>query len=250
MARLMTVVICATLFAPQMFAQSTQPASASEGWRLRVIPYLWGPDFEGRVGVGDRTANVDATFGDILRELNFAVMATVEANRNRFTSLADFIYIDLSDKHATSGPFFSGVKGIAKSFIMTPEAGYRIAGSDESYFDAAAGIRFWSVDGEIKFEPGVLNGLDISNRRNWVDGIYALKGKVRLSPKWFLSGYGDIGGGGSNLTYQLLGVAGADLNRRLSLAFGYRHLNVNYNKDRFLYDVGMGGPIVGLVIKF
>ena len=250
MARLMTVVICAVLFAPQIFAQSTQPASGSEGWRLRAIPYLWGPDFEGRVGIGDRTANVDATFGDIIRDLNFAVMGTFEANRNKFTALTDGIYIDLSDKHATSGPLFSSVKAVAKSFILTPEAGYRIAGSDESYFDALGGIRFWSVDGELNLEPGVLNGIDISNRRNWVDGVFALKGKVRLSPKWYLTGYGDIGGGGSNLTYQLLGVAGVELGRRYSLVFGYRHLNVNYNKDRFLYDVGMGGPIVGFAIKF
>ena len=200
MARLMTFVICAVLFTPQIFAQSTQPASGSEGWRLRAIPYLWGPDFEGRVGIGDRTANVDATFGDIIRDLNFAVMGTFEANRNKFTALTDGIYINLSDKHATSGPLFSSVKAVAKSFILTPEAGYRIAGSDESYFDALGGIRFWSVDGELNLEPGVLNGIDISNRRNWVDGVFALKGKVRLSPKWYLTGYGDIGGGGSNLT--------------------------------------------------
>jgi hypothetical protein len=250
MARLMTVVIWAALFTPEIFAQSSPPPSSAEGWRVRVIPYLWGPDFEGRVGIGDRAVNVDATFSDLIRELNFALMGTLEANRNRFTTMTDFIYMNLSDERATPGPLFSSADAVAKSFILTPEAGYRIVGTEESYFDALGGIRFWSVDGELKLASGVLNSIDISNRRNWVDGIFALKGKVRLNPKWYLVGYGDIGGGGSNLTYQLVGAAGVDVGRRYSLVFGYRHLNVNYNKDRFLYDVGMGGPIIGFAIKF
>ena len=65
-----------------------------------------------------------------------------------------------------------------------------------------------------------------------------------------LTGYGDIGGGGSNLTYQIIGAAGADLGEHYALVFGYRYLNVNYNKDRFLFDTGMGGPIFGFAFKF
>ena len=77
-----------------------------------------------------------------------------------------------------------------------------------------------------------------------------MKGKRRLSPTWYLAGYGDIGGGGSNLAYQLVGIAGADIGKRYALVFGYRYLNVDYNKDRFLFDTGMGGPVVGFAFKF
>jgi hypothetical protein len=250
MARFMTVVLCATLFAPEIFAQSSPPASPSEGWRVRLIPYLWGPDFEGRVGIGDRMADVDASFLDIIRELNFGFMGTVEANRNRFSTLTDFIYLTLSDKHATPGPLFSGAKVSTKPFLLTSEGGFRVAGSDESYVDVLGGIRFWHIKSELDFDPGaVVSGLDVSDSRSWVDGIFALKGKVRISPKWYLVGYGDIGGGGSNLTYQILGAAGVDLGRRYALVLGYRHLQVNYNKDRFLFNTGMGGPVIGFAIK-
>ena len=90
----------------------------------------------------------------------------------------------------------------------------------------------------------------LSRNRNWVDGIFALRGKIRLSPTWYATGYGDVGGGGSNLTYQLLGVVGKDFGERYALVFGYRHLHVAYDKDRFLFDAGRGGPVLGFAFKF
>src|SRR6058998_1358111 len=67
-----------------------------------------------------------------------------------------------------------------------------------------------TVKGGLKLEPGIVAGIDLSDSRNWVNGIFAVKGKRRLSPTWYLSGYGDIGGSGSNFTYQVIGAAGAD----------------------------------------
>jgi len=217
---------------------------------MQVTPYVWGSDFKGRIGIGDRSADVDASFLDLLREMNFAFMGAFQAERNKFATITDLMYLNLSDKHATPGPLFSGAKAIGKSLILSPEAGFRIVGSDASFVDVLGGVRFWHVKGELNFKPGLLEGIDLSRSRNWVDGIFALRGTKRLSPTWYLTGYGDIGGGGSNLTYQLLGIAGKDIGDRYALVFGYRHLHVAYNKDRFLFDTGMRGPILGFAIKF
>jgi hypothetical protein len=245
-----TLCICLRVMPGFAQTQPAQPAPKSEGWRVRVIPYLWGSDFKGRVGIGERSADVDASFFDLLKELNFGFMGTVEADRGRFTTVTDLVYINLSDEHATPGPLFSSVDAVEKSFILSPAAGYRVAGSESAFVDVLGGIRFWRVNGELKFEPGILGGLDLSNSRNWVDGVFALRGKTRLSNTWSVNGYADIGGGGSNLTYQVVGTASADLGRRYAIVLGYRYLNVAYNKDRFLYDTGMGGPILGFAIKF
>jgi len=247
----LNVAICTCLFAPRIFAQSSQPPQPSEGWQVRVIPYVWGSDFKGRVGIGDRTVDVDASFADILREANFAFTGAFEGNRDRFIAVADLIYMSLSDEHATPGPLFSSADAAEKLLIFTPVAGYRLIGSEDSFFlDALGGIHFWHVKGELELAPGILSGLDLSRSRNWVDGLFGLRGNYRVSEKWSLRGYGDIGGGGSNLTYQLLGTASTNLGERYSLVFGYRYLNVDYNKDRFLFDTHMGGPIVGFAIKF
>ena len=177
-------------------------------------------------------------------------MAAIEAERDRFVTATDVMYLNLSDEHATPGPLFSSANAVEKSFILGPVAGYRLAGSDASFIDALGGIRFWHVNGELKLEPGILNGVDVSDSRNWVDGIFGLRGKSRISKTWSLNGYGDIGGGGSNLTYQILGAATADLGDHYAIVLGYRYLNVAYNKDRFLFDTGMGGPVFGFAFKF
>jgi hypothetical protein len=242
--------ICVCLFPSQIFGQSGQPAASSEGWRVRVIPYLWGSDFKGRVGIGDRSADVDASFSDLFRELNFAFTGVFEAGRDRFITVTDVAYMNLSDERATPGPLFSSVDVAEKSFILSPEAGYRLAGSEESFVDVLGGIRYWRIKGELKFEPGILSGIELSDSRGWVDGVFALRGKHRISKSWSLGGYGDIGGGGSNLTYHIVGTASADIGDRYGVVLGYRYLNVAYNKDRFLFDTGMGGPVLGFAFKF
>ena len=246
----LSVILLALLSGPDVFGQVAPTAASSEGWQMRLTPYLWGSGFEGRVGIGDRTADVDASFGDIFRELNFGFMGTFEASRNRFIALGDVMYLNLSDKHGTPGPLYSDVDGIQKSLIFEPAAGYRVAGSDAAFIDVLGGIRFWRAKGELKFQSGVLPEIEVIRSRSWVDGVFALRGKARLSDRWHVSGYGDIGGGGSNLTYQILGVAGAEVGKRYALVFGYRDLNVAYNKDQFLFDAGMRGPIFGFTIKF
>jgi hypothetical protein len=238
------------LFVPVLSAQAVPPASSSEGWRFKVVPYLWGSDFRGTLGIRDRSADVDASFLDILKELNFAFMGTVEAGHDRFVSAADLVYLNLSDEHATAGPLFSGVNAVQKSFLLGPVAGYRVVGSNEAFLDVLGGIRFWHIKGDLEFQPGLLPGFNLDGSRNWVDGIFALRGKGHLSPSWYVTGFGDIGGGGSNLTYQLLGLAGRDFGNRYALVLGYRYLNVDYNKDLFLFDTGMGGPVIGWAFKF
>jgi hypothetical protein len=37
---------------------------------------------------------------------------------------------------------------------------------------------------------------------------------------------------------------------RYALVFGYRYLDVNYDKNDFLFDTAMTGPLFGLTIKF
>jgi hypothetical protein len=238
------------VFVPEILAQSRQPPVSSEGWRVRLTPYVWGSGLEGSVGIGDRSADVNASFADILSELNFAFMTLFEANRDRFTTVTDFVYLNLSDEDATPGPLFSSASAAQKALIVSPTAGYRLIGVESNVLDAFGGIRFWRINGELNFEPGVLPGVELSASRNWLDGLAGLKGRFRLSPAWSASGYADIGGGGSNLTYQVIGAAGVDIGNRYALVFGYRYLNVAYNKDRFLFDTALGGPIVGFTLKF
>jgi hypothetical protein len=70
------------------------------------------------------------------------------------------------------------------------------------------------------------------------------------SAKLRIRAYGDLGNGGSDFTYQIVATAGHDFNQHVTLTLGYRLLNVDYDKDNFLMDTTMKGPVVGVMFKF
>jgi len=41
-----------------------------------------------------------------------------------------------------------------------------------------------------------------------------------------------------------------NVSQNVALIGGYRDLNVNYNKDGFLFDMSLHGPVLGLGFKF
>ena len=44
--------------------------------------------------------------------------------------------------------------------------------------------------------------------------------------------------------------AGYNLNPKIALIFGYRVLDVDYDKNNFVYDMNQRGPILGLGFRF
>jgi hypothetical protein len=238
-------------------AAQTAPASAqtasqssSADWQFELVPYFWGSAVDGEVGIGNRTATVDASFGNILKHLNFAAMGLAEARRERLIALTDVFYTDLRGHRATPGPLFSSVRPEQKVFILTPEAGYRVLDSGDTSLDALGGIRYWHLKSELDFRPGVLPGIRLEATRNWVDAIVGVRARTTLPRRTWVSAYGDVGAGGSNLTYQLAGTAGWDIGTRYAVIFSYRYLDVDYEEDRVLLDIGMNGPLFGFTFKF
>jgi hypothetical protein len=249
------VVLCglllgATVFATTVSAQSPASQYPSEDWQFEVVPYLWGSGVNGQVGVGARTANVDASFSNILDHLHFAAMGLVDAQRDRLSVVTDAFYTDLRGTRATPGPLFSSVSPQQRIFILTPEAGYRVRETPGGWVDLVGGIRLWRMTTELQFQPGVLPALNVSGSRTWVDGIVGARARKMISNRWWASAYGDLGGGGSSFTYQLVGTAGLDIHEHYALTLGYRYLDVDYDKNNFVMDTAMKGPVIGFTFKF
>jgi len=239
------VLLCAS----PALAQSTPPSSTEE-WQLEVVPYLWGSGIDGPIGIGNRTADIDASFANILSHLHFAAMGAADARRDKLIVMTDVIYTDLRGQHATPGPLFSSVDPQQRMFILTPEAGYRILDSQDTSLDVVGGVRYWHLKSELEFQSGVLPGMGLEASRGWLDGIVGVRARTTLPRKWWASAYGDVGAGGSDSTYQIVGNAGVDIRERYALVFGYRYLAVNYDKNNFLFDTAMKGPLFGFTIKF
>ena len=243
------------------FEGATKPETAEprvpqtmddDRWQFQFSPYFWLASLHGTGGTSNRTADLDVSFGDVFDALNFAFMATFEARKGKFISLTDIEYVSVSDDRATPGPLFSDVDAGFKIFIFDQEVGYRLYQNPDNgaSIDVLGGVRVWRVKTDFEFGAGILPATRIEGSRSWVDGVGGLRGRAPLSEKIFLTGKFDLGGGGSDFTYQLFGGGGYSLNEKVALIFGYRVLDVNYDRNNFVYDMNQRGPIFGVGFKF
>jgi len=231
---------------------SPQATPSDDDWEFQASPYFWLASLHGTAGVGIRTTQVDESFSDVFHSLDFAIMGVLEARKGKFVILVDTEYVAVSDDKATPGPLFSNVNAKFKQFVFDPEAGYRIFANPAKgqFIDVVGGIRVWHVSTEFDFGAGILPATTVQGSRTWVDGVAGLRGKAALSDKVFVTGKFDLGGGGSNFTWQVFAGGGYNVNSKVALIFGYRALDVNYRKNNFIYDMNQRGPIMGLGFKF
>jgi hypothetical protein len=75
-------VIAATLAGPVAAPVHAAP-STTDAWQFQVTPYLFGAALSGTTGIGNVTADVDLSFGDILDNLDSGFMAMLEARKGR-----------------------------------------------------------------------------------------------------------------------------------------------------------------------
>src|SRR5262245_38758586 len=89
-------------------AIAPQGGSGSK-WEFSVAPYAFFAALDGRVGVAGQTAQVNASFSDIFKNLDFAAMGAFEARKGKWSFVGDAMYMSLSGKRVTPSPFFSDI---------------------------------------------------------------------------------------------------------------------------------------------
>ena len=234
----------------------TEPAEPGSDWEFVVSPYFWFASLEGKVATvpGLPTADVEASFSDILDNLNIGFMTTGEARKDRFGVVVDLVYLDLTADGNTPGPLFSGVEADLKQFFGTLSLAYRAVESEDLFLDVMAGARLWVVDTELSLRPGLLPRRSTDHTETWVDPIVGLRLRVPFAERFYAAGYGDVGGfdlsHSSDHTFQLYGGVGYQIRDWASVEVGYRYLSVDYEDDGFVNDVTIQGPVIGGRLRF
>src|SRR4029453_6818425 len=172
------------------------PVQSSNGPTYQITPYIWFSSFKGDVGSENVIAHANARFVDIFDELNFAAIAAFEARWERWRVLTDVVSLNLSDDKATPGPLFEGAQITSKTFILGPAVGYRIIGNRDASIDGIGGIRYWHLNNRLELRRGTLRPT-FQSTSDWVDAVGGLRAKAPISPRIFLSGLADVGGGGA-----------------------------------------------------
>jgi hypothetical protein len=242
-----------------------------------ITPYLWATGIDGPVGVRERTADVDITFRDILDNLKGAFMMPAELWYGRLGLGAELIWTKVSDGEATPGPLFTDAELDVSQFIADISPRIRIVGTDgrrvsratstsngnngnngssnkgsRFTLDGLVGIRYWSLNNTLTLTPGLLPAVKVELDESWGDPYVGARAFLYLSDRWGLQVRGDVGGFdvGSKFAWQALGVVSYRIGSWGTVRLGYRQLDVDYEIDStgFLYDVGIGGVLLGLTL--
>lgn len=170
-------------------------------------------------------------------------MANGEVRKGKWGVIAEFNYLDLSNDASYAGGLFNAeneLEGVMGGAALA----YRFFNDDRFSVDAFGGFRIWSLEATIDFDrlPTV------SRTKTWVDPLFGLRSHFDLTESFFVDGLADVGGFGvgSKLQWEVLGRAGYRFNETFSLAVGYRHLSVDFDRDAVDINASLTGPFLAL----
>jgi hypothetical protein len=206
-------------------------------WSFTLTPYFWTTGLEGRVGVGGFVSDVSLSVGDVLDQFDIAVMGLLEARRVPWVVRADIFFVNLGDE-------VGGATVEQNQLMLQPELGYTFVAGSGGSIDLLIGARYWDLDVDITAGPN-----QVSGGEQWIDATGGLAWRFQPARRWNVLLKGDLGGGGSQFTWQAYGGAGYDLGDCCALSALYRYLDVDYEKD-VVYDVHLNGPALGVTLRF
>ena len=226
------------------------PLHADE-WKHELAPYLWGSAMEGTTGIGGVTADVDASFGDILDNLEMGFMGMYRGTRDRFSIDVDTIFMGLGATER-SRPGLAKADIDVDQFVLGAAAGYAMT----EKFVVLGGLRYYDLSAEVKVTGPLGNTADAETDESWVDPYLGARYTIPLSEAWSLNLSGDIGGFGvgSDFAWQGLVTFRWQLTERTGALAAYRYMDVDYESgngsNRFEYDMVFSGPALGIVFTF
>ena len=237
---------------PSSAAEADTSGAMDDQWHIGFAPYLWFPGMHGTSGIHGFDASVRASAGDLLSHFDIGLMGTTEVRKNHFVLPVDIMWVRLSDDKALpeNEVGINSISFRAGQFLLTPMGGYRVVDKEKLKVDGLAGLRYWHLGQKFEFSPTILNG--VSESQNWVDALGGARFLLFLSPKLSMSIIGDAGGGGANSDYEVAGLLGLKVKKKIDLKVGWRYLVVDYSNssNQYLYNVTSSGFIFGALFNF
>jgi opacity protein-like surface antigen len=223
-------------------AQSQAQTAGTPDWQYQFSPYLWAAGISGDVTIGRIDAHPSASFSEILKHLDVGAMGTFEARNDRWSVLADGIYLKLSDSDTTRKGFTISLDDKVQLYSLAGT--YRVVPGPISV-DVLAGGRY----SYTRVSLSTPLGSPERTARSWVPFV---GGRV-LAPideGWGLLGYLDVGKRGGNTIWQAVAGVNYKYSDEVSAELGYRYLHFNTHVGDSHFDIALHGPYAGANIRF
>ncbi len=262
----MIKIITNTLMSFILASSTIAYAEESDGWKHRLSVYGWLPSFNGTLkytipgkpgepgepGVPDEEGE-----SDVLDKLDMIFMGSYEIKKNKWSFLADMIYLKMSDEQKKSVSILPGIGGPKitvgseqelTAWLLGFYGGYNIVDTENTTFDLIAGMRYFSLGLDATFTIADRHP-SISPSIEAYDAVIGVKGKVDINTNWYMPYLFDIGAGDSDLTWQAEASIGYRFDWGDAL-LTYRYIHYDKGDLGLIDDFDFYGPKLGLVFHF
>jgi len=207
------------------------------------------------------TSPLFVSFEDILRHLDFVVMASAIARNDTFIGGVDLIWAKLGSSLTYRNPssVLYGTQADLEltTTIATAFGGIRIPiGPPNLQLYGTLGARYFNGGFGITLNVPVVGFQhDTSVSKDWIDPVVGLAAHYRIDDRWFVNAQADIGGLDNSATGQALGSVGYNWTQNISTTLGYRVL-YGYDKQNnagngsFRFQSWIYGPFAGFKYSF
>jgi len=243
----------APLVAP---AEDLQP----DDFKITVSPYMWGSSLGGSSTVANTTTEIDAGFDTVLENLQLGGMLDIRLDKGRWALQLDVLYAGLGATDDSVQLDDVGFTRIARrktdvdldTWVVELVGHYRLT----ERLSVIAGARYYDMGVDVDVSPIIGPDIRVGSSESWFDPLIGLQFQTPIGERWSLGVRGDVGGfgAGSEFAWQLWALAEYHFNERASFAFGYRHLDWDYESGSGLrsldLDMYMTGPVAGMRFRF
>jgi hypothetical protein len=235
-----------------VLAMFAVPCAAAAG-EVNFTPYIWIPGVTATVGeggggspgLGDR---ITLDFSQNLR-LGGA-MVNASWTEGPFVVFGDWTYANVRGISASPfGALYGDVNVQIVGNVLQLFSGYAVLDKEGFRLEPFLGARGYILTGRLKLEPGAFPAVDLDDTSAWLDAVAGLRAQYHFAKKWTVSVRGDVGAGGSNLTWQLYGVGGYEFSWGALIA-GWRYLYVDQGEKSLRLRLTLSGPIIGVNFVF
>lgn len=223
-------------------------AQDSDQWDWKITPYLWASNITGDMSIGPINPDIDASFSDILSNLEIGGSIFSEIGKGKHAFHFDYTYLRLRPEPAElpTPPFPPNAELSTKMTVRFAEPAYSYRWNGPGGPALVLGARM--IDMSIRMSPANLPAA--TSGPNWWDYFVGIKTHNAISEKWDFDFYGTVGTGGSDLPWTLQAMFGRRYSNDNRLQLGVRVWGVDYSEGKGPQRTAMDLTYYGFMIGY
>src|SRR5262245_34592288 len=203
------------------------------GWHYLIEPYVMFPNMKGETAIGNvPPVGVDEDPQDIFENLQIGAMLYFEAHNDQWAFSSDVLYMDLEADIDTSNIVSGGKAGVS-------QLGWELAAMRRvaPWFEVGVSAVYNKIDADVRIDfnsvgpitPPSLRGI---LSKDLIDPTIVARATFPINDKWSFQVRANLGGFGigSDLMWELQANVGYRPSEKWQLSFGYRVIDIDYDK--------------------